>query len=380
MKRCVHCRLLNQDSVEECVACGNDRFTPFELKDIERLATSRSAAARPTQGSQPPLRQETEPTYAPSANVPEHRIPENHSRGNAAAKGSVGPHDRFTTTHKPLNKWSWPWFKEFAGRHVVGVVSLVVGIVGVLPLAIHYGRRAILDPPIIRKIEPDRVEVVKGESVRVTTYYDAKAGVSKVELGSTEGLVTGQGPTFVLNTAGITRAAPFPIYLNLTVFDSYGRKAYFDFPSPISVVEKRYPRPIIKTIRPDSNQVRAGVPLTLTAVAEDPDGNQLHYEWDCTGGHLEGGDSYSNTLNTSGISALSGTVLVTVGLTVTNGHERSESRIILVSIIPQPRKRRAPLTLAVTVRNNNTSTPTALHPNPTPTAVPPKGNSSPMPP
>jgi hypothetical protein len=367
--------------VEECVACGHDKFTPAELKNIEKLASINRVGTQPAHGNRPPLTEKNASTYVPPAQVHEPHTPENSFGQNPGAAHSADPHDRFSSTGKPLSKWSWPWWKELAGRHVLAVagivVTIVLGIAGVLPLAYHYGRRAVFDPPVIRKIEPDRTEVVKGESVRVTTYYDAKAGVSRVELGSTEGLITGQAPTFVLSTAGITRAAPFPIYLNLTVFDSFGRRTHFDYPNPISVIEKRYPRPIIRAIRPDSNQVRAGAPVTLTAVAEDPDGNPLHYEWDCTGGHLEGGDSYSNTLNTAGVDALSAPAFVSVGLTVTNGHERSETRTVFVSIVPQPRRRRAPLTLTVTVTNSNSSSSVAPH---APSTEPLRANSSPAPP
>src|SRR5205085_11453327 len=115
-----------------------------------------------------------------------------------------------------------------------------VGVV-VTPWLIHTAARTLYGPPVVRRVEVDRQEIVKGELVKVTVVYDAPAGESKVELVPTEGVVFGKEPTFVLSTTGITRAAPFPIFLTFNISDKYGRTTRFDYTAPIMVVEKKFP-------------------------------------------------------------------------------------------------------------------------------------------
>lgn len=286
----------------------------------------------------------------------------------------------------PDLKLPWLWFKRQARKHLLGAITLTAFLLAILTLlvstpVVNLFNKMTHDPPTINDIETYPMEVLPGESVRLTPIIP-NGDRLKYYWNCTDGHILGSGPSFTLTTQGIQRSAPFPIYVSLTVEDEYGRKSNrFDKSSPISIVEKTHPKPILKSVRPEKLEVRLGEPITLIASAE---GIDLHYEWYCTGGHIEGiTDSPVITINTSGISSLSGSVPVTGTCTVLSGNERSNSLPFTFTIRPTPKvlrhkgKRTGSEKLTITMSQPGSGTTSSPNPVASPARSAPSASPTP---
>lgn len=89
------------------------------------------------------------------------------------------------------------------------------------------------------------------------------------------------------------------------------------------------------TLSASSTAVSAGTPVSITANAFDPDQDPLTYQWQTSGGQIEGQGS-AVTLNTSGISSSAGTpVAVTVQVLVSDGRGGFAQNQVVINITPQ---------------------------------------------
>lgn len=74
-------------------------------------------------------------------------------------------------------------------------------------------------------------------------------------------------------------------------------------------------RPVIRTIRPGQNSILIGEEVSLTAIANDPDGDVLQYEWSSSAGEILG-DGPDVVLRTSSLDRRSVPYEIKVTLTV----------------------------------------------------------------
>lgn len=89
------------------------------------------------------------------------------------------------------------------------------------------------------------------------------------------------------------------------------------------------------TLAASSTTVNAGTPVNITATAFDPDQDPLTYQWQTSGGQIQGQGS-AVTLNTSGISSSAGTpVPVTVQVLVSDGRGGFAQNQVVINVTPQ---------------------------------------------
>jgi hypothetical protein len=203
-------------------------------------------------------------------------------------------------------------------------------------LAWHIGRM-LSKPPVLRSIDY-KSEVPEGENVSLKAILEHQDG-SKPEFvwECSAGRIEGAGSDVTLNTAGIVpKTVPLRIEVDLKIVDSYGRSdtRKFDvYVVPIALLNRS---PILKTIKCNCNtqELRPGESVSLTAIAEDPDGDRLVYEWQTSTGQIEG-EGESVTLSTSSINPLSNFAPVKVTLTIKDQRGGSVSNDIVMNVVPK---------------------------------------------
>jgi hypothetical protein len=297
----------------------------------------------------------------------------------------------------------WYWFKRQVKARPIGVplgcLSLAVNVVTIPIIALAlYESKAVNNffcdvrylPPKISHISIDRQDPLFGDAVTLTPQVDVQCGGEVVYDWNHKDWVSGSGPTFTLDTSMVKRKPPFTISdLSLTIKDRCERKSdSFRIPEPISVQKREYPRPELKEIVPNKLQANMGQEITFTAVACDPGGNKLTYEWTCAApGFVGESDDYIARLDTSRIDPPTSPLALLVELTVRNEFEVSERKAVMVTITPNQtgtgRRRSIKYIVKVAKAANAIAPSPAPSPAPTPSTptperVTPEQNPSPV--
>jgi len=334
MKFCAYDGMQYESSVKNCRACGR----LLTERSVRESAQSDSTAQTKTQASSTGAKGTTVKSKTEGVDNSKTFIGDGKQLGGIVDDDPSRPKN-VNTVLPPFHdlKHTWFWLRRQGRKHLLGLITLTAFLLAILTLlvstpVVNLFNKMTHDPPTIIDIETYPQEILPGESVRLTPIIP-NGDRLRYYWNCTDGHILGSSPPFTLTTQGIQRTAPFPIYVSLTVEDAYGRKSNrFDRSSPISIVVKNHPKPILKSVRPEKLEVRVGEPNTLIASAE---GTDLHYEWYCTGGHFDGNtDSPVITINTSGISSLLGSVPVTGTCTAISGNERSNSLPFTFTIRP----------------------------------------------
>jgi hypothetical protein len=92
--------------------------------------------------------------------------------------------------------------------------------------------------------------------------------------------------------------------------------------------------PIIKEIRLEKLEVSVGEPVRLFAAVEDPDGDELHYQWRSSIGSIEGNE-FNVILNTNSIQLEKNPAFGKVMLTVRDGRGGEATSEVIISLFPK---------------------------------------------
>jgi len=212
---------------------------------------------------------------------------------------------------------------------------------------IGYGKRPprIPPPPPNRpptvNLETEKREVTCGDRVPITARAsDPDNDVLIYTWSTTGGQISGSGPSVTLDTTRVTPtpgAPPIQITVTATVDDGRGGS---DMASTTIMVNCPPPPPpppnrppVIESVTCSvigtpqiPGQITDGETVRVRAIARDPDGDPLTYEWSTTAGQLRGTGS-DVTLDTTNVTAGPGSppVDITVTVHVNDGHGGSDS-------------------------------------------------------
>jgi hypothetical protein len=209
-------------------------------------------------------------------------------------------------------------------------------------ILVWYGGKWTTDPPILKSIEYDKREVLAGENVLLKAILEHQPD-AKPEFvwNPSAGWIEGSGPNVVLKTTGIKiQSMPLKVTVNLKITDGYGRGGSREVDIYIMSTTMLNRTPILRTIKCNCNtqEVRAGESVSLTAIVEDPDGDDLQFEWWSSTGQIEG-QKESVTLNTSSINPQTNFAPVKVTLIIKDPSGNSVSDDIVINVVPkQPLK------------------------------------------
>jgi len=349
MKVCPQCKYEYGDLRKACIACGLELvpakdvpvkrggFTPRTYgRETFTPAVDKAAAApprppvHPDPPVQPPPVVQPPTPAAPAADAP----PPDYRRPS-----------RRTPRRGGVREWVRRQFTEHLMQSlavigfIISVFGVVLSVVG-LPQVIYMFRRATNHVPAVRMIKASPHAIQVGGKVDLTAIVEDADGESLVPTWtSSAGRLHVNGMEATLSTDGMkVQSAPASITVSLTVTDAQVTSKPYDLTIPVS---KSAPR--LKMIRPDKMELSVGEPVTLIAVADDPDGGRdLRYEWSCPVGQIDKSNSYITTLQTAGLNIRSAPIFPKVTLTVTNEHGESVTGDVTLSISPKPRVYRSP--------------------------------------
>ncbi|HZH30738.1 MAG TPA: hypothetical protein VEY11_08235 [Pyrinomonadaceae bacterium] len=243
----------------------------------------------------------------------------------------------------------------------LGVAGLILSFYSAIPSSIGWYWHKLLShqPPILSRIQNDKRELMESESIWLEAIVQDHDGQPlKCEwTPSPAGRIEGEGCKVLLNTSEIKlKIVPFRINVALKVTDSYGASASRDleiFVLPVSLVNKS---PILDAIKPSAQEVRSGETVTLTALARDPDNDQINYQWQNSSNCQIIGTGQTVSLNTSAVNPQSSTVPVTVTLLVSDARGGAVSGSVMINVVPkQPPKSGAEAPLARPLEQPNGS-------------------------
>jgi hypothetical protein len=103
-------------------------------------------------------------------------------------------------------------------------------------------------------------------------------------------------------------------------------------PQTIEALRSRIPnRPPTVVLSVNRTEIKQGESIVLFADANDPDGDEIQYDWSATDGTIEG-EGRVVTFKTSGVTMNSNAARVTVSITVTDGRggTHSDSKTLIV--------------------------------------------------
>ena len=167
-------------------------------------------------------------------------------------------------------------------------------------------------PPTV-ELAASRARVPQGEEVVISATASDRDGDKLVySWSSSAGQLTGSGNRYTLKTSSIN---PGQVEVRATVADGRGETATNRV--VITVTERPNSSPSVGQIDIDRTRISAGERVQLRANATDPDGDSLRYQWSSSAGTVSGNGPQAS-VDTSGVSGASGSVQVTVSLTVTD--------------------------------------------------------------
>ena len=340
MKRCLNpiCGLPNDDRARVCKYCKSKNFVAIEVQHPSAPAAEvgllTRAIVKPAIQSQP-----VKPPFQNREPAKEHERASEQKETNQTKETATSETVPIFVTS--AGRRVVAWIKQQFTQHFqrsLGIVSLVVGIIA-LPPVIHYWRQFTNHRPVVRTIRPGQNSILIGEDVSLTALADDPDGdLLQYDWTSSAGEINGTGPGVILRTNGLDRRSfPSEITVSLTVRDRQDLESTPYFLS----VRVSTTKPRLTSIEPDKPDVQVGDPVKLIAIADDPGGERagkLHYDWDCSVGHIERSDHYKTFLQTTGMSIRS-SIKATVSLTVSNDRGESDHREITLSIEPAAKRR-----------------------------------------
>jgi hypothetical protein len=167
-------------------------------------------------------------------------------------------------------------------------------------------------PPTVELVA-SRSRVQQGEEIVISAdAVDRDGDTLSYSWSSSAGQLTGSGNRYTLRTSAIN---PGPVEVRATVADGRGGTATARV--LITVTERANGSPSLGQIEIDRVRINAGERVSLRASASDPDGDDLRYQWSSSAGSIRG-NGPTATVDTSAINPESGSVQVTVSLTVTD--------------------------------------------------------------
>jgi outer membrane protein OmpA-like peptidoglycan-associated protein len=207
------------------------------------------------------------------------------------------------------------------------------------------------EPPTVA-LEANKNVVLDGEIVSLTARASDPDNDPLVYIWSTTGgQIVGSGAQVQLNTAGVNSrvgAPPVQVVVTVTVDD---QRCGTDSSNVTITVNAPQPPPnqppTIRSIQCNQvvgapqvpGQITDGEIVRVTAVANDPDGDTLTYQWRTTAGQLRGTGA-EVTLDTTGVTAGPGAppVSVTVTLSIADGRGGSASNTCTLTVhaLPKP--------------------------------------------
>jgi hypothetical protein len=190
-------------------------------------------------------------------------------------------------------------------------------------------------PPEIKMIKPTPPKISGGGSVTLTAITEDKDG-DKLDYKwtSSAGTIVGEGQivTLVLAEAdGQTGGAP--ITVSVSVEDKHGDDAS-NYVQVGVIPPPQNQSPRLTDLRAERQSVTVGERVQLTAVAEDPDRENLTYHWAPSDGGIEDNGRPVAFLNTEGINVTSGEVKIRVILTVKDARDLAVSNSLEITVQP----------------------------------------------
>lgn len=187
-------------------------------------------------------------------------------------------------------------------------------------------------PPTVN-LESDRRDVMCGDRVTlIARATDPDNDVLIYSWSTSAGQIVGSGPTVTLDTTGVTAPGAPPTTVTITVTVDDGRGGSDTATTTITVSCPPPPPPpnrppVIESVTCSvigtpqvEGQITDGEIVRVRAIARDPDGDPLTYEWTTTAGRLRG-TGPEVTLDTTNVTAGPGAppVPVTISVSVADG-------------------------------------------------------------
>ena len=167
-------------------------------------------------------------------------------------------------------------------------------------------------PPTVELVA-SRLRVQQGEEVVISAAASDRDGDPlSYSWSSTAGQLMGTGNKYTLKTSSVN---PGQVEVRASVADGRGETATGKL--VITVTERPNSSPSVGQIDIDRPRINAGERVQLRANATDPDGDNLSYQWSTSAGTISG-NGPNASVDTSGVNPNSGTIQVTVSLTVTD--------------------------------------------------------------
>jgi hypothetical protein len=187
-------------------------------------------------------------------------------------------------------------------------------------------------PPTVT-LRASRSTVYQGDDIEIAAEAADRDGDALTYVWNTShGQLTGSGNRMTLKTSAI---APGQVEVWATVADGRGESATDRL--TVSVVARPNRPPVIARIDPDRTRVDAGQRVILTARASDPEGDRLDYIWKSSAGDIRGSGERV-TLDTSSIDIDSGSLQVSVSLTVRDQSGASATDSAFVTVVNEIRE------------------------------------------
>ena len=165
-------------------------------------------------------------------------------------------------------------------------------------------------PPTVELVA-SRLRVQQGEEVVISaTASDRDGDPLSYSWSTSAGQLTGTGKKYTLKTSSIN---PGQVEVRASVADGRGETATGKL--VITVTERPNNSPTVGQIDIDRSRINAGERVQLRANATDPDGDNLSYQWSTSAGTISG-SGQTASVDTSGVNTNTGSVQVTVNLTV----------------------------------------------------------------
>jgi hypothetical protein len=200
------------------------------------------------------------------------------------------------------------------------IMAAIVAVVAVLLTLLIDTLVANHQPTITRLAAPERV-LPSGTCQIVCNATDP--GGDKLTYGwsASGGTISGEG-------AVVTYTAPSSegsYNVTVVVVDSCG-SGVTDY---VTVAVRRNNAPDISSLVASAVWTFPSSSLNVTCAASDPDGDELSYEWSATGGHIAGTGPEATWTAPQEV----GIYYITV--VVTDGHDRSDTRTLPISVAPE---------------------------------------------
>jgi TonB family protein len=195
--------------------------------------------------------------------------------------------------------------------------------------------RALIQPnrsPTVT-LKSDKTQLREGETATLEVEAsDPDGDQLQYRWSSSAGTIEGNGSKARLLTSGLAMTSNrLDVKVSVAVEDGNGATET----KSVDLVVERVNRPPTLAVKAERNEVQQGDPLSLSAEATDPDGDQLRYRWSTSAGVIEG-EGRQVKLNTSGITLNSNPLAVKVTATVEDGRGGTVTESVTVSLVEPP--------------------------------------------